>query len=51
MENNAEDYAKMHREQKIKSRNRAKSKYTKVECINKKSKVGIEEVSEDSIVL
>ena len=36
IENNAEDYAKMHRDQKKVIIKEAKPKYTKVECSNKK---------------
>ena len=36
IENNACDYAKMHREQRKISRKESKPKYTKVECVDKK---------------
>ena len=51
IENNAEDYAKMFQEQKKVSRKDARPKYTKVECSNKSSKVGMEEVFIGSTVL
>ena len=38
IENNAEDYAKMFREQRKINRKEAKPKYTKVECVDKKFK-------------
>ena len=38
IENNADDYAKMYREQRKISRKEARPKYTKVECIDKKFK-------------
>ena len=44
IENNAGDYAKMHREQRKISRKESKPKYTKVGYVDKNSKVGIEEV-------
>ena len=51
IENNVEDYTKMHRDQKRVIRKEAKPKHTKVECSDNNLKVGIEEVSEDLIVL
>ena len=38
IENNAADYAKMHREQRKISRKESKPKYTKVECVDRKFK-------------
>ena len=51
IENNTEDYAKMYCEQKRINRKEEKPKYTKAECSNKNSKVGIEEEFIGSIVL
>ena len=51
IENNAEDYAKIHREQKRVSRKEAKPKYTKVESSDKNLKAGIEEIFIGLIVL
>ena len=51
IENNADDYAKMYREQRKIGRKEARPKYTKVECVEKSSRGGIEEASGDSILL
>ena len=51
IENNAEDYAKMHCEQKRVCRKETKSKSSKVECSDTHLKVRIEEEFIGSIVL
>ena len=45
IENNADDYAKMYWEQRKIGRKEARPKYTKVECVEKSSRDGTEEVS------